>query len=288
MGTIYIGSARIDERGKLFGGKDGDQKQISSTNDTKGEVSMQPFYIHSKGWYILRPKSVSVANKIASAMITACNNNNIGYDQYNRLGIIKHGVDSKVKTEADCSSTVRACIIKATGKDVGNFNTANEASVLEKSGLFQKRVAYVNQTKTPIYNGDVLVTKTKGHTVIVVSGNPRSGKSTTNTSTNTSAVKYTQKDFIKDVQSAIDVKVDGVVGTKTLSALPLISKTKNTKHKAVKPLQKYLNVNGYSCGTVDGEFGSKTDSTIKAFQKANKLTVDGIVGQNTWKKLLGM
>ena len=288
MGTIYIGSARIDERGKLFGGQAGDQKQTSSTNDTKGEVSMQPFYLHSKGWYILRPKDISAANKMASAMTIACNNKNIGYDQYNRLGIIKHGVDSKVKTEADCSSTVRACIIKATGKDVGNFNTANEASVLEKSGLFQKRIAYVNQTKTPIYNGDVLVTKTKGHTVIVVSGNPRSGKSTINTSTNTSTVKYTQKDFIKDVQSAIGVKVDGIVGVKTLSALPLISKSKNTKHKVVKPLQKYLNIIGCSCGAVDGEFGKKTASAVKKFQQAKKLTVDGVVGQNTWKKLLGV
>ena len=288
MGTIYIGSARIDERGKLFGGQAGDQKQTSSTNDTKGEVSMQPFYLHSKGWYILRPKDISAANKMASAMTIACNNKNIGYDQYNRLGIIEHGVDSKVKTEADCSSTVRACIIKATGKDVGNFNTANEASVLEKSGLFQKRIAYVNQTKTPIYNGDVLVTKTKGHTVIVVSGNPRSGKSTINTSTNTSTVKYTQKDFIKDVQSAIGVKVNGIVGVKTLSALPLISKSKNTKHKVVKPLQKYLNIIGCSCGAVDGEFGKKTASAVKKFQQAKKLTVDGVVGQNTWKKLLGV
>ena len=287
MGTIYIGSARIDERGKLFGGQAGDQKQTSSTNDTKGEVSIQQFYLHSKGWYILRPKDISAANKMASAMTIACNNKNIGYDQYNRLGIIEHGVDSKVKTEADCSSTVRACIIKATGKDVGNFNTENEASVLEKSGLFHKRAVYVNQTKTPIYNGDVLVTKTKGHTVIVVSGNPRSGKSTTNTSVNTST-KYAQKDFIKDIQSAIGVKVDGVVGVKTLSALPLISKTKNTKHKAVKPLQKYLNSIGYSCGSVDGEFGNKSASAVEKFQKAKKLVVDGTVGQNTWKKLLGV
>lgn len=288
MGTIYIGSARIDERGKLSGGQAGDQKQTSYTNDTKGEVSMQPFYLHSKGWLILRPKSISVANKMASAMNTACNNVNLGYDQSNRLGVITYGVYTKTKTECDCSSLVRACIKEATGKDVGNFNTENEASVLEKSGLFHKRIAYVNQTKTPIYNGDVLVTKTKGHTVIVVSGNPRSRKSTINTSTNTSTVKYTQKDFIKDVQSAIGVKVDGIVGVKTLSALPLISKNKNTKHKVVKPLQKYLNIIGCSCGAVDGEFGEKTASAVKKFQQAKKLTVDGVVGQNTWKKLLGV
>ena len=45
MATIMIGSARINERGKLSGGVAGDQKQVSSANDTKGEVSMQPFYV---------------------------------------------------------------------------------------------------------------------------------------------------------------------------------------------------------------------------------------------------
>ena len=30
-------------------------------------------------------------------------------------------------------------------------------------------------SKTELFNGDVLVTKTKGHTVVVVSGNPRRG-----------------------------------------------------------------------------------------------------------------
>ena len=88
MATIMIGSARIDERGKLSDGVAGDQKQVSSSNDTKGEVSMQPFYVHSKGWYILRPKSSTLAAKMAERMIAACNNKNIGYDQGNRLGVI--------------------------------------------------------------------------------------------------------------------------------------------------------------------------------------------------------
>ena len=55
--AIMIGSARIDERGKISGGSAGDQKQKSLTNDTVGEVSMQTMYTHSKGWYIIRPRS---------------------------------------------------------------------------------------------------------------------------------------------------------------------------------------------------------------------------------------
>ena len=101
MATIMIGSARIDERGKLSGGAVGDQKQTSRTNDTKGEVSMQPFYVHSKGWYILRPKNAALAAKMAERMTAACNNKNIGYDQGNRLGVIIYSINTKTKTECD-------------------------------------------------------------------------------------------------------------------------------------------------------------------------------------------
>lgn len=161
---IRVGSARIGENGKATGGKDGDQ--------TGGEVSMQDFYISSKGWYIMRPKKSSIAEKIAEAMITACNNNNIGYNQNERLDVVKNGVNSKIKINSDCSSLVRACCMYA-GFDPGNFTTANEVTALKNTGLFEDKVKFASLTKTPIFNGDILVTCTKGHTVIVCSGNPR-------------------------------------------------------------------------------------------------------------------
>lgn len=45
--------------------------------------------------------------------------------------------------------------------------------------------------------------------------------------------------------------------------------------------QKFLNRQGYDCGAADGIFGSKTESATKAFQAAQGLTSDGIVGPNT-------
>ena len=39
---------------------------------------------------------------------------------------------------------------------------------------------------------------------------------------------------------------------------------------------------------VDGDFGAETLAGVKTFQSRNKLTVDGIVGEKTWKKLLGV
>ena len=44
-------------------------------------------------------------------------------------------------------------------------------AVLEKTGAFQKAVVVTNDTK--LCAGDVLVTMTKGHTVIVTEGYPR-------------------------------------------------------------------------------------------------------------------
>lgn len=50
---------------------------------------------------------------------------------------------------------------------------------------------------------------------------------------------------------------------------------------AVKALQETLNALGYSCGTADSSYGTKTENAVRKFQKANGLTQDGIAGPNT-------
>lgn len=161
---ILIGSARVDERGTYTGGARGDQKQTEK-RDLKGEVSMQPFYIHKKGWYILRAKDDKHASALAKAIRTACNNKHIGYSQSDRYSIFEYGLKTKKDANCDCSSLVRKCIIEATGKDPGDFSTLNEASCLERTGLFHRRIEY--KQGIPLFNGDILVTMSKGHTVIV-------------------------------------------------------------------------------------------------------------------------
>ena len=163
MTAVMIGSARSDEHGKLTGGVFGDQ--------TGREVMEQAFYVHKKGWYVIRAKSDDHAEKLAERMRAACNNQNIGYDQNQRLGIIKAGIDTATRAECDCSSLVRQCVIEATEKDPGNFTTSNERSALSKTGLFEPAKAYTSGMT--LENGDILVTKTKGHTVIVTNGKSR-------------------------------------------------------------------------------------------------------------------
>ena len=203
--AVIIGSARHDEHGNCYsGGKSGDQ--------TGQEVSTQKFYNHSKGWNVLRAKDNKVAEKLAEAMKIACGNKNIGYDQSERYGIIKHGINTKVKTECDCSSLVRACIIYASGKDVGDFNTSNERSVILKSGLF-KDVGSYEQGDT-LYNGDILVTRTKGHTVIVTGGAKKNKekyypKYTGNSSSIVEALKAVGEDDVSKEHRAEIAKKNG-------------------------------------------------------------------------------
>lgn len=54
---------------------------------------------------------------------------------------------------------------------------------------------------------------------------------------------------------------------------------KGDRGEDVKALQAKLNL------VADGIFGTLTDEAVREFQKANGLTVDGIVGANTWSKL---
>ena len=163
--TVIIGSARCDENGNLKNGQAGDQ--------TRKEVSTQAYYMHKKGWVCIRAKDTSVRAKLAKAMKQACANNNIGYDQWQRDGVItklkKYGTLEKIseKTECDCSRLVCACIIQATGVNVGNFRTCNEPSMLYKSGLFEK--PFTVSSANDLKEGDILCTPVPGHTVIVVS-----------------------------------------------------------------------------------------------------------------------
>lgn len=60
---------------------------------------------------------------------------------------------------------------------------------------------------------------------------------------------------------------------------------RGSKNTYVLILQDALNALGYSTGTLDGIFGSKTESALKAAQKSFGLTADGICGCSSWKKI---
>ena len=60
---------------------------------------------------------------------------------------------------------------------------------------------------------------------------------------------------------------------------------KGSNGESVKWIQWQLNKKNKAGLTVDGDYGDKTVSAVKSFQKSKKLTVDGICGPKTIEKL---
>ena len=60
---------------------------------------------------------------------------------------------------------------------------------------------------------------------------------------------------------------------------------RGSRGELVALVQLMLHEKGYSCGSADGIFGTKTESAVRSYQKARGLSVDGIVGTNTYAKL---
>lgn len=253
MGVVKIGSARIDERGKISGGAAGDS--------TGSEVSYQNWYLHSKGWVVIRAKDPVVRKKIAVAMRSACTNNKIGYDQrqrstlYNAIKNLRFDpAKCTTKVETDCSALVRVCVCYALGKSVPDFNTSSEVSVLKATRAFDILTDSKYTTKSDyLLKGDILVTKTKGHTIVVLNDGAKAVAPTTDYS-----------------------KVTGVA-TATLR--------KGNKGENVAKLQKNLNTVISAGLEVDGSFGAKTEDAVEKFQKKYGLEVDGIYGPKSAAKM---
>lgn len=165
---VRVGSARSNEHGGITGGKPGDQK-------SGAEVSVQAWYLHSKGWIVIRAKDPTAREKIATNMEAGCRNNHIGYCQTHRTTATAaakpFGYDlSKItkEVETDCSELVRVCCLYA-GIQVGCFSTGNEVAALQATGHFEVlRDAKYCSSSEFLMRGDILVTKTKGHTVVVL------------------------------------------------------------------------------------------------------------------------
>lgn len=281
--AVIIGSARGDEHGGSGwdgNAKAGDQKQ-KSTDDWKGEVSKQNWYLHSKGWIVVRAKDPKVREKIAKGMEIACRNKNYGYDQsQNRSAwdyLKKFGFDmEKLDTpkETDCAQLVRLCIHYA-GLTTPDFYTATLVEVLKKTGYFEILTSdKYCKSSDYLLRGDILCTKTKGHTVVVLTNGPKA------TQTVTSPIETSKPAPSPSL----------IVGTCSIALKKFMPGAKDPQ---IKTIQRLLNDLGYKDKNgkklvIDGELGEKTVYALSKFQAEKKLDIatPGSVAAKTWRALL--
>lgn len=117
---------------------------------------------------------------------------------------------------------------------------------------------------------------TSGGSTIIANGGAVCKKTYFNS--NLPGTKFITPDYSK-VQEIKNVGND----TPSISASSILKMGSNGS--AVKTLQKNLNTLIKAKLTVDGEFGTATYNAVIKFQTKYKLTADGIVGENTQKKI---
>ena len=276
MATVKIGNASIDENGNAHGGVAGDQ--------TGKEVVTKNWYLHKKGWRIIRHKNIDIAYKIATAMERACANDLIGYDQYQRDTLLKAAAavdyDPGRVTKAcecDCSSLVRVCIAFAYGYDfVGKvapntrFSTATMCNVLLKTNDFEE-IKDNTTVDSYLQRGDILVTKTQGHTVVALS-NGKNHK-----------VPEPTPEPAPEPRPVPTGECPYTMPSETVTTL------RNRKGDGVKWIQWHLLKYDPSCLPkygIDGIYGKESRDAVKAFQAEQGLKVDGKVGVLTRAELV--
>lgn len=98
-------------------------------------------------------------------------------------------------------------------------------------------------------------------------------------------------DLIRSFQEAakkdgFNLQVDGIYGPMTETtmqkAMLYLTKYPWRLRNLTKLVQSLLRIGA------DGKFGAGTKSAVINYQKTNNLAADGIVGLNTWKKILGI
>ena len=244
--SVKIGHASIDERGKINSGTAGDQ--------TAKEVCTRDWY--NKGWSVLlRPKSATIAEKMAKTCEAGCANSKIGYDQYQRNTLRAAAKDAgwnlaKITKacETDCSAFMTVCAEAAGVNMSGCYTSGNAPVTSTMRAKFKATGAFDVLTDSkyltsPDYlkRGDVLVYE-KGHTVMVLSNG---SKADTSGSTASSSLKPATADY----------KDNSLAGTyKTTADLHMrIDAGKDNASICVIPAGKAVQCYGYYNKTESGD-----------------------------------
>ena len=131
--------------------------------------------------------------------------------------------------------------------------------------------------------GDVGLYKKLGHDLI----GKTIAQAIANKNINNSDVKSTVNNEIKSNNTDNWIKrLREECNKQGFSSYPTLKK--GARGNITKLVQEKLVLLGYNTNGIDGIFGIGTKKAVMSFQKSNGLVVDGIVGQNTWRKLINI
>ena len=252
--TAWCGYASIDERGKISGGKAGDQ--------TGNELKVARWYDFGQN-VILRFKDRDKAKEAAECMEYLCNSNLVGYDQlqrttaYNALKKLKWKYKKlRLKTETDCSQLI-STVLNCVGIRVSpNIYTGNMVKAIMETGKFVK-ITDKERLRSDKFlaKGDILINE-KTHTIMVL----RNGK----------YYKTSVPYYYTGEVPQLPAKKYYSYGSKGVN---------------VKRIQRFLKWCGLYKDTIDGSFGQNTTDAVKGFQLCEGLECDGSFGQKTLKQM---
>ncbi|NMA32041.1 MAG: hypothetical protein GX941_09605 [Candidatus Methanofastidiosa archaeon] len=198
---------------------------------------------------------------------------------------------------------------------IGNSSYSNGSTVIMERRTEQAK----SSAESVISEKQASKSNTNDIAVIYEKSNPSNLKMVTYAKPSTVKAMALSKSSIKDVQTKLNAigyscgTPDGIAGKNTKAAVTSFQKLCGLKNQSgditnetitklnsvynrsqkgvlsrglrnnasVKKLQENLNKLNFNCGTPDGTFGAGTETALKNFQKANKLTVDGLAGSAT-------
>lgn len=218
-------------------------------------------------------------------------------DTYNSHKPLAVGYKLKY-TDAWCAGFVSACAIACGATDI----IPTEVGCQRQIGLFQSKGIWVEDDAYVPNPGDFIfydwqdtgagdnkgssdhvgiVEKVVDGVITVIEGNYSNAVKRRTLNVNG---KYIRGYGVPKYDAEAPAEAE-LLCTVTLKGL-----SEGCKGNAVKALQILLAGYGYSCGIcgVDSSFGPDTKNAVKAFQKDFNLGDDGIVGHQTWAKLLGV
>lgn len=203
-------------------------------------------------------------------------------------------------TDAWCAGTVSAAAKACNALDIipAECSCPRMVELLKKKGIWEEADDHVPQPGDLIFydwqdsgKGDNtgnpdhvgIVEKISGDTIILIEGNYYNSVMRRHIRI---GARYIRGFGVPKYTEAPE-KIEATQEVRTVE-LKLNVLQKGSEGEQVKALQRMLWAMGYYKGNIDGDFGSLTDAAVRAYQKKKGLTVDGIVGKQTWTALMGV